>query len=411
MIHGRVIGVVTLLVLALATTAPGRESREIGPESNWCFEANSMLPGSELVLRAGEYAGPCTIRAGGLSGLPNVIRAKSLLERPRIVYAGTTSNVVDVKAEHVTIRGLAIGPSQRGVDGIRIFATSGVSIEDCEFTGLGGIAVVANHSSSQGLAVRRNVVQESDATAMYFGCHDGFTCVATGLIVEGNYIHTVRAPDPEIGYGIQVKLNSSGVVRDNTIIATKGPGIMVYGAVDAARRTFVESNVVMGSVRSSGIVVGGGAVVVRNNISAGNAIAGVGVEDYGRRGMLRGVVLAHNTLYRNEQAAVAVVRSGHVDVLIINNAVQGLPGSQPLPEAHSGVRLVGNIDCRTLNCFADPESQDFSPIPGGPLPRAGTVRVEPWVPPVDYFGAPRPIPPTAGAVERAGGPIRLGPRP
>jgi hypothetical protein len=407
----RRLAILALIALGWTAEAMAGESREIGPESNLCLEINAMLPGSELVLRPGEYAGPCAIRTRGEPGLPLVIRAKDSLQRPRIVYGGNTANVIDVKADHVTIRGLAFGPTQRDVDGIRIFGRAGITIEGCEFSGLGGIAVVANHHSSQGLTVRGNVVRESQSTAMYFGCHDGVSCVATGLTIERNYIHTVRAPDPEIGYGIQVKLNSGGVIRDNIVVDTKGPGIMVYGAVDAGRGSLIEGNVVMGSVRSSGIVVGGGPAVIRNNVSVGNAMAGVGVEDYARRGVLRGVVIAHNTLYRNEQRAITIARNGYLDVSIVNNALYSRPGSLLLPEAQPGLRLAGNVDCRALVCFVDPESNDFSPVPAGPLIGAGIVRIEPWVPALDYFGALRPIPPTAGAIERPGGSIHLAPRP
>jgi cytoskeletal protein CcmA (bactofilin family) len=402
---------VWLMLVASAVHAQAREIREIGPEADICAEINALPPGAELVLRPGEYAGPCAIRAGGSAGAPTVIRAKTLSERPRIVYAGSTANALDIKADHVTIHGLAVGPTQRNVDGIRIFGRAGIVVEDCEFSGLGGVAVVANHTSNQGLVVRRNTIRDSEATAMYFGCHDGITCVATDLVIEGNYIQTVRAPDPEIGYGIQVKLNSTALVRDNVVLDSKGPGIMLYGAVDSGRASLVEGNVVMGSLRSSGIVIGGGPVVVRNNVAAGNALAGVGLEDYGRRRLLRGVVVAHNTLYRNEQAAVAVARNGLLDVAVVNNAVQAKPGGVALPEPQTGLRLTGNVVCGPVACFVDGENQDFSPAPGGPLAGVGAVRVEPWVPARDYFGIPRAVPPTVGAVERLGGPLRLTPRP
>ena len=90
-------------------------SVEIGPEADLCAEINALAPGDELVLRPGEYRGPCTVRRGGLPGAPRVIRAKDLADRPRIVYGGATANVLDVKADHVTIRGLAFGPTQRNV--------------------------------------------------------------------------------------------------------------------------------------------------------------------------------------------------------------------------------------------------------------------------------------------------------
>ena len=75
---------------------------------------------------------------------------------------------------------------------------------------------------------------------MYFGCHDGTWCILTDLVVERNYIRGVRASDPEIGYGFQVKLNSVAVIRDNVIVDTKGPGIMVYGAHNLTAVSVIE---------------------------------------------------------------------------------------------------------------------------------------------------------------------------
>jgi len=148
-----VVGVVVVVLWALLGPAASEgASVEIGPEADLCAEINALAPGDELVLRPGEYRGPCTIRRGGGPGAPTVIRAKDVADRPRIVYGGATANVLDVKADHVTIRGLAFGPTQRNVDGIRIFSRAGVTVEDCEFSGLGGIAVVANSTSGRGIA-------------------------------------------------------------------------------------------------------------------------------------------------------------------------------------------------------------------------------------------------------------------
>lgn len=385
---------------------------EISPDADLCGQMNGLPPGGELVLAPGDYTGPCTIRNGGVPGAPIVIRGRDLAQRPRIVYGGRRSNVIDVRADHVTIRGLAFGPSEREVDGIRIYGREGITVEDCEFSGLGGIAVVANHFSIRGLVVRRNTVRDSDATAMYFGCHDGSSCTATDFVIEENHIETVRAPDPEIGYGIQVKLNSRGIVRGNVVVDTKGPAIMFYGATDlGGRPSLVEGNVVVGSQRSSGIVLGGGPILVRNNIALGNTMAGIGIEDYGRRGLLRGVVVAHNTVYRNGVAGIMVPPAGLVDVTLVNNAALGKPGGPALPEPQAGLRLLGNVDCSGLACFVDGENRDFSPMPGGPLSTSAAVPVGPWVPTQDFFGAPRGTPPTVGAVEHVQGPVRLAPRP
>ena len=402
---------VVLISALLGASASEGASVEIGPEASPCAEINALAPGDELVLRPGEYRGPCTVRRGGGPGAPTVIRAKDVADRPRIVYGGATANVLDVKADHVTIRGLAFGPTQRSVDGIRIFSRAGVTVENSEFFGLGGIAVVANHFSGRGFIVRRNVIRNSGATAMYFGCHDGAWCTLTGLVVERNYIRTVRAPDPEIGYGIQVKLNSVALIRDNVIVDTKGPGIMVYGARDLSAVSVVERNFLMGSLRSSGIVIGGGPVVVRNNVAVASHAGGIGLEDYGRRGLLRGIVVAHNTVFGNQAGGIVTPENGVRDALLVNNAAHARVGVPALPPTRNGVELAGNVDCSLLACFMNPEARDFSPLLGAGLVGAGAVRVEPWVPGADYLGNRRGIPPTVGALERPAGPIPLAPKP
>jgi len=386
-------------------------AREIGPEANLCAEIHALPPGEELVLGPGEYQGPCAIRRGGEAGAPLMIRAADPARRPRIMYAGRATNVFEVRASHVTIRGLEFGPTQQDVDAVRIFKANGVTVEDCHFTQVGGIAVVANHSSVRGLVVRRNVIRSSTATAMYFGCHDGIGCIVSGLVVEGNFIEGITAPDPEIGYGIQVKLNSSGIIRDNTVIKTKGPGIMVYGSQDLTTSTLVERNVTIGSRHSAGILIGGGPVIARNNIGVSNDEGGITLEDYKKRGLLRGVIVVNNTGYGNRLGGVTVPETGFSGVVIVNNAADAGTAPKPYPGPHVGLRMGGNVDCSMLLCFANPTQYDFSPNAASFLRAAGVPWSEAWMPREDYFGARRPNPATAGAIERPARPLTLTPQP
>jgi hypothetical protein len=170
----------------------------------------------------------------------------------------------------------------------------------------------------------------------------------------------------------------------------------------------VERNFVAGSHRSSGIVVGGGPALVRNNIAVGSAEAGIALEDYRKRGLLRGVVVVHNTVVGNG-GGIGVPSSGPLDALVINNAVQVRAGAPVLPPARPGVELAGNVDCTGAACFANPDARDFSPAPGSPLAGPGVERQTPWFPAADFFGARRSARPSAGAVERAAGAVLLGP--
>jgi hypothetical protein len=184
-LFGRVRGALVPAVVLCGLSAAKGPAAEIGHPSDFCTQLNALAPGGELVLPPGEMVHGPRYRTGGLPGQPIVVRAQSPADRPRLIYDGRRSNVIDVRAEHVTIRGLAFGPTRENVDGIRIFSREGVTVEECDFSGLGGIAVVANHRNSRGLVVRRNIVRNTDATAMYFGCHDGVECVAEALLIRG----------------------------------------------------------------------------------------------------------------------------------------------------------------------------------------------------------------------------------
>ncbi|MGH8584277.1 MAG: right-handed parallel beta-helix repeat-containing protein, partial [Gammaproteobacteria bacterium] len=363
------VGVALALMVPVASAA-----RDIRPDADLCAEISALASGQELVLAPGEYQGPCAIRRGGEPGAPLVIRGADPARPPRILYDGRTTNVFEVRASHVVIRGLEFGPTQTGVDAVRLFAANDVVVEDCRFGGLGGIAVVANHASLDGLTVRRNIIRDTKATAMYFGCHNGTTCIVGRLVVEGNYIRGVTAPDPAIGYGIEVKLNSSAVIRDNVIIDTKGPGIMVFGARELARGSLIERNVVIGSRTSSGIVVGGGPAVVRNNLALLNGEAGVGLEDYQRRALLRAITVIANTVYKNAAGGITAPEGGLRDVAIINNAAHAPAGRRVLPAPQPGLEVLSNVDCTGVPCFANPDGMDFSPFPGSLLTGRGVLR-------------------------------------
>jgi hypothetical protein len=385
------------------------EAKEIGPEGDFCAEINALLPGEELVLLPGEYRGPCVIRRGGSAEAPTVIRGKDPSARPRIRYLEDKSNVLNVAASHITLRGLAFGPTRPAVDAIRVLSGDFVAVEECEFDGLGGIALVANTRSVRGLAFRRNLILNSRTTAVYLGCHDGAACVLEDALVEGNYIQDVDAPEPSIGYGIQIKLNSSARIRDNIIRNTKGPGIMVYGATDPDRASVVERNAVEGSRRSAAIVVGGGPAIVRNNLATHSAQGGIQLEDYGRRGLLRGILIANNTVYGNSQGGITAPPDSSVSAIqILNNAVHTPPGTPAYPTTRKGLLSLGNMDCGLIQCFRDPTGGDFSPAAASPLIGAGVSRPRELIPGEDFSGSPRGPSPSVGAIERPSGPIPQG---
>lgn len=395
------------MLALLIVTVPAARAKEIGPDADWCRAIQAVPAGGELILEPGDYHGACVIARGGLPGAPLTVRAKDPARPPRILYTGTNRNVIELRADHVTIRGLSFGPTQDPVDAIRIYRGRDITIEDCRFLEIGGSAIAATHASVQGLTIRRNAIVRSRSTAMYLGCHDGVSCTVSDLLIEQNFIDGVDAVQG-VGYGIQVKLNSTATLRDNVVVNTKGPGIMIYGATDLLRTSLVERNFVTGSRTSSAIVLGGGPAVVRNNIALASAEAGIGLEDYGRRGLLRSIVVAHNTVYDSAGGGIGVPASPRLDVRIVNNAAHARAGARALPPAQPGVAASGNVDCTWVPCFTNPRGLNFTPLAmSAPAVRARTV-MERWMPEDDYFGRPRGVPPAVGAIEPPGGPLETG---
>ena len=233
-----------------------------------------------------------------------------------------------------------------------------------------------------------------------------------GVLVEGNFINGVDARDPEIGYGVQIKLNSVGQVRDNVILNTKGPGIMVYGATRPGGVSMIERNAVTGSRQSAAIVVGGGPAILRNNVVAEGTEGGIRLEDYGHRGLLRGIAIAHNTVYTRTARGIVVPDAARLsDIWVVNNAVQARPGDPPFPGTSGGLLSVGNANCTVAACFRDPDVRDFSPRLGSPLMGAAVSHSGPWMPMDDFTGAPRGPIPSVGAFDGPALPIPDGFKP
>ena len=403
------LGAVVLFGLAVAMSTSMAATRHVGPDQDWCFAANALAPGEELRLAPGEYVGSCTLASGGKAGAPIVVRAADPAARPTLSAAGAIDNLINVTGGHVTLRELKFGPTPADVDAVRIRAGDGVTVEDCDFQQVGGIAVASNNVSTRGLTITRNEIAASRATAIYVGCHDGAQCQATDVVIEGNYIHGVDAPAGQVGYGVQLKLNSSAIIRGNVVVDTKGPGIMIYGARTRDVGSVLEQNLVMNSRTSAGIVLGGGPASVSNNIVVGGK-AGIALEDYASRGLLRGILVAHNTVYGVFGGGLSTPLLGRLEAELSYNASHSVAGPA-LPAPRPGLRSFGNVDCRLSACFVEPLMLKFGPRPGSLLVARSPVGGH--TPAVDYFGLPRPPLAAVGAVDESGrdGVLMLGKKP
>lgn len=266
-----------------------------------------------------------------------MVGAQDPARPPRLEGPGDGRSLLDVQADHLVLRDLHLGPTPRGVHGIVLSGASHVLVLGCELADVGGLSIVET-MSARDVVLRDNRVRRARATALYFGCHGG-ECTIAGLVVEGNVIDGVEAPRGEIGYGLQVKLDSWAVVRGNLIRDTKGPGIMLYGARPPGPPCLVERNIVLGSRRSAGIVVGGGPAVVRGNVVAGHARAGIALEDYRRRGLLRGIEVTGNLVYGNRGGGITAPARGPLEAVLGGNVVRVGRGADALPRPRPGLRL------------------------------------------------------------------------
>jgi hypothetical protein len=151
--------------------------------------------------------------------------------------------------------------------------------------------------------------------------------------------------------------------------------------------------------------------LVRNNVSVANGEAGIGIQDYGKRDLLRGITVVYNTVYDNEKGGILVTDGKVIAGIAGYNAAHARATTPAFPVEQPGLRQVGNLDCSLLHCFVDPESRNFSPRLNSPLMENGKMPNEQWVPGIDFFGRARKHPPVTGAVGFPGQPIVLGVKP
>lgn len=300
----------TLLMLLLAAPGPARALAaerparviEIAAGEDYVAKLAGLRPGDELRFLPGVHEAHAVVRVSGTPERPIIIRGVIASgERPELRFTGRGHNLWRIAGSHLHIRDLSFHATH--AYGIRVERADNVTIENCTFRQCGGGDISANSAQVHGLRIAGCRFLGSRRTPVYIGNHDGKLEIAR-FVFEGNVIDG-RSIDGGIGYGIQLKLNvRGGVIRDNYITGTLGPGIMVYGVEGAAAddASVIERNVVVGSRNNPGIAIGGGPAVVRHNLVLGCRAGGIGVFDYGGRGLLQGIQVDGNG---------AAVNTGH----------------------------------------------------------------------------------------------------
>lgn len=96
--------------------------------------------------------------------------------------------------------------TQLDIDAIKVAAgINNVIIKGNIFKNIKGGAVRSVSGQCDNIQVLDNTFLTSGNTVMYFGTHEG-TFGTTNIRVERNLIVNVTAPDPAVGYAIQVCL-------------------------------------------------------------------------------------------------------------------------------------------------------------------------------------------------------------
>jgi hypothetical protein len=367
--------------------APLRTIR-VNPSISYCPLLKGALAGDEYVFAAGTYSEPCHFSASGTSAAPIVIRSADPSNRARFSYSGVPSNFFEIAGSFVVIRDLAFQDNSADIM-IRLYNNRSVVIDNNVFDRIDGQAITANSGSTTDLVIRRNTFRDITKTIVYLGCHAG-DCASTAFLVERNFMDASAIEDPSVtGYGIQVKLNSHGTLRDNSIFNAQGPDIMVYGNQNPnAPANIITGNFLVRSRKDAALNVAGGPARVFNNVLINADGPALYAQDYGARGLQKNVTIFGNTLISATNVGIQVegwgsARQGNV---IAGNAILA---ATPLSPNNLAGTVTGNILCGASDCFTGSATQSpyfLTPSPTGKLASS----VAGFTPPAcDFFGLPR----------------------
>lgn len=339
-----------------ALKSPDGKTYEVYPGDDFRAVYNNLEPGDEIVFHEGEYRisdyhprlGYNTFLYLTNSGTPDrpiVIRGYGKGEkRPVFIYdIDIGRNLCEIRGDNQIIAYLEFQPLVGNPCASRITdSRSNITIRDCVFRNCASTSITANSGNAvyENITILNNAFIGVKYTPIYIGEHSGSSPV-TGFVFENNYVDASEINNSSIvGYGMELKKNVKGaVVRNNIIMNSQGPGIMVYGADgrNPDDANIVEGNIVVGTRNSSGILVGAGPSVVKNNLIVGCLQRGIQAYDYGSRGMFNDYTITGNTLVCNNRGGMIFYLPGSYtpeNITVADNLViskEGTPAFEDLP--------------------------------------------------------------------------------
>ena len=351
----------TLLALLLLA-APGLASRaeaqiRISPSDDAEAMLAALGPGDEAILEDGMYT--LTERFSfdltGTAEAPILIRAADGA-RPHFHRPNASQNIWDIRATHVTVRGIEFSG---GSAGVRVEAASDFTFEDCEIHETEDVALRMNDGGQTYTRVNilRNHLHDTGGTGegMYLGCNeDG--CRLVDAVIAGNYVHHTNAGDVSQGDGIELKEGSYGcVIADNVIHDTNYPCILGYGAVGNGAPNVVERNVMWNC--GDHAIQWAADARIRNNIVLSAVGSGIASQMH-QNASPSNLEIVHNTIVVPGGPAISV-RNASGAVLIANNALYAMSGPALLVRGSDATLTiegnvgVGGLDGITTTGIAD----------------------------------------------------------
>lgn len=315
-------------------------SSEIGPADDFRTAMQTLVAGDTLTLRGGTYAltSYFNLQLTGTATAPITIRAKPG-EQPLLHFVGSSQNIVNVTGSvFLVFDGIEFSGGSRG---IRLTASSDITIRNCHVHDTAANAIAANDAGSDyaRLAFIHNEVDHTGDTGegFYLGC-EADACRMHDSLVAGNYVHDLAGPSVTQGDGVEIKFGSyANVVRDNVIHDTAYPGITLYGVNGHGARNVIERNLVWHS-GDNGIQADSDAIV-RNNIVLG--AAGAAFAANAPPGITPGNLdIVNNTLINARNDTIHLSGVGAA-VLIANNALYA--------NGHNAVFASGTTNLVTLS--------------------------------------------------------------
>ena len=390
---------------------------------------NTLEPGDILILHGGIYSQSCRRLITGRHGTetqPIVIQAgpgeSPILTRPGNAQHSYSQNNIEIEnSSYLVIRGLKF----RGGDvGVRFMGDNRhITFEENEVYETGANALSMNSGDSDSMIIRRNHIHHTGldtsgttvGEGLYLGCNND-TCRVTDSLIEGNYIHHLRATNSGGNDGIEVKVGSYGnVIRDNVIhdtnIGTRYPCIFVYGG--GTSMNIVEGNAMWNCGEAIYTV---SDAIVRNNIVMGSD-TGIASYPHVQVAQMKNLTIVNNTVYGSGQC-LQLGWSSVTNALLANNAVycpnttavngSGLSSAQVAARANyvKGAMFGASLDSLRFfdggsadSAFVSPATSDFWPASSSILRDNAVVS---YSPALDFNNTPRASPIDVGAYETNG---------